>query len=328
MTRIQPEFFENSLRDIGALFDPNVLDATRQLYRPHLLLEPAGDEQTDVAYGPDDRHRLDVYLPASAARGIAVFVHGGGFVGGNKNIDGTFYPNVGRWLARNGYVGVLPNYRLAPAHPWPAAADDIGGVLDWVGDHRGSLARAGVPVVLWGQSAGAAHVATWLFDPRQRGRTMCDRLAGVMMMSGFYEATAPLHGGPLAYFGADEALYPDRSALTHVVPDGGAAVARRRGTRSALAGGAHLCHGACAQPDRGHGAGISLLPRPQPRVDGAEPRLAAHQCRRRSAQGAERLDGVNVDLSKVCCARALHSSTSTSSPCTRACSSAERMRRA
>jgi hypothetical protein len=36
-----------------------------------------------------------------------------------------------------------------------------------------------------------------------------------MLMSGFYEATAPLPSGPRAYFGDDSSLYRARSPLTH-----------------------------------------------------------------------------------------------------------------
>jgi acetyl esterase/lipase len=220
VSSVEPLEFERALRSMGPRFDHEVLEATRALYRPHLDAAPAGEERVDVGFGPHPRHRLDVYLPASAAKAVVVFVHGGGFVGGDKNIDGVYYRNVGRWLARHGFAGVLPNYRLAPAHPWPAGAQDVGAAVEWVRDHRGSLGGGDVPVILWGQSAGAAHVATWLFDPRQRGREVSRALAGVMLMSGFYEVQAPLHGGPLAYFGDDAAQYADRSALTHAAKTG------------------------------------------------------------------------------------------------------------
>jgi acetyl esterase/lipase len=152
------------VRALGAEFGPAVLAATRAIYRPQLDLREAAEERADVAYGPDARHRLDVYRPVGASRAIVVFVHGGGFVAGDKNDDGVFYRNVGRWLARQGFAAVLPNYRLAPANGWPAGAVDVQAVLQWVQQNHETFGARPLPVVLWGQSAGASHVASWLFD--------------------------------------------------------------------------------------------------------------------------------------------------------------------
>src|SRR5262249_52305199 len=151
------EDIARQVRALGTKFDPEVLAATRAIYRPHLDLSGAPREQADVSYGPHARHRLDVYPPAGKPRAAVVFIHGGGFVAGDKNGDGVFYRNIGRWLARQGFAAVLPNYRLAPDHPWPAGAQDVQAVLQWVN------ANADAPVVVLGQSAGASHVASWLF---------------------------------------------------------------------------------------------------------------------------------------------------------------------
>jgi acetyl esterase/lipase len=200
---------------LGAKFDPDVLAATRAIYRPHLDLSEAPAEQVDVAYGPHARHRLDVYRPDRPPRAVMVFVHGGGFVAGDKNGDGVFYRNIGRWLARQGIAAVLPNYRLATSDAWPAGAVDVQSVLKWVRQNPGALGGEGAPLVLWGQSAGASHVATWLFDDEARGEAAVP-VDAVMLMSGFFAAEAPLPPGPRAYFGEDTSLYERRSPLTHV----------------------------------------------------------------------------------------------------------------
>lgn len=209
--------FDRELRPFGARFDPEVLAATRNVYRPHVNLEAAGDESTNLAYGTHERHRLDVYRPQGVCRAIVLFVHGGGFVAGDKNGDGVFYANVGRWLARNGYAAVLINYRLAPAHPWPAGARDLALALAWVRDNLASVAGGDAPIVVWGQSAGASHVASWLFDEEARGGPL-GKVAGVMLMSGYYELAAPLPAGPKAYFGDDEADHARRAPVSQVGP--------------------------------------------------------------------------------------------------------------
>lgn len=203
------------VRAFGARFDANINTATRDIYRPHLDLMQAGEERSNVEYGTHVRHRLDIYQPKGKSHGIVVFVHGGGFIGGDKNSDGAFYVNVGRWLARNGWTCVIPNYRLAPADTWPAGARDLNAVMQWVNENRQSLAAQRGPLVVWGQSAGASHVASWLFDAQARGNGAVE-VSAVMLMSGFYQAVAPLTGGPKQYFGDDESLYKLRSPQTHV----------------------------------------------------------------------------------------------------------------
>lgn len=203
----------------GARFDADVAAATRDIYRGALDLTPAPIEHADLPYGPHARHRVDLYAPA-APRGVVAFVHGGGFVAGDKNGDGAFYVNVGRWLARNGLAALLPNYRLAPSDPWPAGAADVGAVISQA---DALLARAGLPplpVFVLGQSAGASHVASWCFDGAARGSVARSSVAGVLLMSGFYAPRAPLPPGPRAYFGEDESMYAARAPITHVSDPG------------------------------------------------------------------------------------------------------------
>jgi acetyl esterase/lipase len=203
------------IRALGFTFDSDVLAATRAIYRSHLDMTAAANESADVAYGPHVRHRLDIYRPSDACRGIVVFVHGGGFVAGDKNGDGVFYRNIGRWLARNQFGAVLMNYRLAPDSTWPAGARDVQAALQWVAKNCQMFGDGAQSVVLWGQSAGASHVASWLFDDDARAGPATS-VAAVMLMSGFYAAEAPLPPGPRAYFGDDPELYSRRSPLTHV----------------------------------------------------------------------------------------------------------------
>jgi acetyl esterase/lipase len=208
---------ESALRGFGANFDADILAATHALYRPHI--EPLSAPCTpDVAYGPHERHRLDVYLPAGPARAVVVYVHGGGFVRGDKNLDGVFYANIGQFFAAAGLATVVPNYRRAGEAAWPAGAQDVQAVVQWVHAHPQRFGAGSLPVFVMGQSAGASHVASWCFDDTARGAARAP-VAGVLLMSGFYRASAPLPDHIAAYFGRDESLYPARSPLTHVRAD-------------------------------------------------------------------------------------------------------------
>ena len=98
---------------------------------------------------------------------VLVFVHGGGFVMGDKGApDAPFYNNVGLWAARSGCIGVTMTYRLAPAAPWPAGSEDVGAAVQFL--HEAVERWGGDPksIFLMGQSAGAVHVAGYVAEPR------------------------------------------------------------------------------------------------------------------------------------------------------------------
>lgn len=201
----------------GPHFDLDILAATHALYRPHIapLRAPA---LRDQPYGPHARHRLDLYLPDGPAQGLVVYVHGGGFVRGDKDLDGVFYANVGRFLTDAGFAAVLPNYRRAGEAGWPAGAQDVQAALQWVHAQRAQICARPLPVFVMGQSAGASHVASWFFDEAARGSPRA-AVQGVLLMSGFYRASAPLAENIAAYFGDDARHYAERSPLSHARRD-------------------------------------------------------------------------------------------------------------
>jgi acetyl esterase/lipase len=59
-------------------------------------------------------------------------------------------------------VGVTITYRLAPEHPWPAGAQDVGQAVAWVTEHISGYGGDRARMVVAGHSAGAAHVAGYL----------------------------------------------------------------------------------------------------------------------------------------------------------------------
>ena len=142
-----PDLAKN-LSAMGRIIDPA---ATAALYAPLHRLPPYPGVRIarDLHYGPAERNRLDIFTAepaAAAAQPVLLFVHGGGFVGGDKHDPGTpFHDNIGAWAARQGMVGVTMTYRLAPQAPWPAGAEDVATAVRWVrdniGEHGGDPAR-------------------------------------------------------------------------------------------------------------------------------------------------------------------------------------------
>ena len=210
-----PPDIASALRRIGAVIDPA---ATAALYAPlHRAKPDAGVKLTrDRRYGADPRHRLDTFAPgaAGAIRPVLVFVHGGGFTGGERRSgDSPFYDNILRWAVANGMVGVNMTYRLAPAHGWPAAQQDIGAALAWVRQNIGAEGGDPSRIFLMGHSAGATHVAQYLAHP-QFHTSPAGGIAGAVLLSGLIDtASAEQNSSFHAYFGADPQLQAERSAL-------------------------------------------------------------------------------------------------------------------
>jgi acetyl esterase/lipase len=202
---------------LGAQFNPDIIAATRAMY-VDLIAPPSEAVHTDydIAYGPHARQTLDVYSEAGhTPRPVLLFVPGGGFTGGDKRADDTFFGNLARWFVAEGFVVVTMNYRLAPDHAWPAGAQDFGSALAWI---KVNISRRGGDpgnILVFGQSAGATHVATFLYHPKVF--TPIAGIKGIVLASGLYRMTAE-HRAPnlLAYFGTDAAQYADRSPITHV----------------------------------------------------------------------------------------------------------------
>ncbi|MBR1124116.1 alpha/beta hydrolase [Bradyrhizobium lablabi] len=207
------------LLELGRVVDP---PKTAALYAPMQEKEPytGVKVERDVKYGPAERNLLDVFMPeaSTAARPVLIYVHGGGFVAGNKrNPNSPFYDNIMLWAVKNGFVGVNTTYRLAPASPWPAGAEDLASVVQWV--TKEIAARGGDPsrIYLMGQSAGAVHVAGYVSHPELH-KVKGGGLAGAIMVSGLYDLTAsPVGDAELAYFGSDSSRYSERSSVKGLI---------------------------------------------------------------------------------------------------------------
>lgn len=205
--------------NLGARFDPEVLAVTRELYRAANKALPWAQREGiyDFAYGPHERQRIDVYPADEPGAPVLLFVHGGGFIGGDKRADDCFFGNVGRYFAAHGYLAILPSYRLAPSSTWPSGNEDMEGIMAWVKanarEHGGDPDR----IFLLGQSAGAAHAAGYLFDPRV-DRRYAGAIRAAALLSGFYQPKEPLLAGPRLYVGDDPTQWADRSPANHVSP--------------------------------------------------------------------------------------------------------------
>jgi acetyl esterase/lipase len=213
-----PHELAAKIRALGSRISPESSAATFDLFTPLHTAETRGGVvvSRNIHYGPAERHRLDIYRPErkdSASYPVLLFVHGGGFVGGDKSTPGgAFHDNVGYWAARNGLVGITINYRLAPGFGWPAGSEDVASALQWVQDNISSHGGDPQCVALMGQSAGAVHVAGHI--ARCSAAQASPRPCAAILVSGLYD-TRTMEKNRLfqAYFGKDPVAADAQSFL-------------------------------------------------------------------------------------------------------------------
>lgn len=121
-------------------------------------VDPAGRLAVDAAEAGAEPASPEIAAAAATGRGAPVFVyvHGGGWVIGNKRQQGRVLLHE---LAAAGWVCVAINYRLSPRATWPEHILDVKQAIRWVKQHIAE--HGGDPgfVVIGGGSAGA-HLAS------------------------------------------------------------------------------------------------------------------------------------------------------------------------
>lgn len=193
-----------TIAEFGTELGPDVLAACEAMFADEqdALAAQVAAAAADLPYGPDARHRLDLYGAPDSPAPVVLFVHGGGFRMGDKAADGWPNAAVGRWAAQQGYLGAVMNYRLAPAHNWPAGGEDVLAAADWLTANAAGYGGDPDRIVLVGTSAGAVHVATALqLRPDASVR-------GCVLLSGLY-GYANYEDRDSIYYG-DAALASDR----------------------------------------------------------------------------------------------------------------------
>ena len=188
-----------TIPQMGTALGPDVLVSCQRLFdaEQQARADAVPVAAAAQAYGPHERHRLDLYgVPASSAP-VVLFVHGGGFRMGDKAADGWPNAAVGRWAAQQDWLGAVMNYRLAPEHQWPAGGEDVLAAFDWLAANASRFGGDPDRIVLVGTSAGAVHVATAL----QLRPDIAVR--GCVLLSGLY-GYAPYEDRDSIYYGDTE----------------------------------------------------------------------------------------------------------------------------
>lgn len=175
--------------------------------------------QTDVEYGRagGESLKLDAYVPDGAGPFPAVIlVHGGGWTAGDKSggPKKALIAPMQEPLERAGFAWFSINYRLAPAHRYPACIEDVETAIRWVKAHAKEYRLDPKRIALSGESAGGHLVA--LAAVRADDRT---RLAAVVPFYGVFDLAtrvtpgAALPANYVALFGREKADEPTLAFL-------------------------------------------------------------------------------------------------------------------
>lgn len=151
----------------GVTSAPEARAIAKQLPRAPEV-EPVASVADRTVPGPAGDIPVRIYRPAEdgASRPGVVYFHGGGFV----ICDLDSHDGACRRLANAVDVVVVSvDYRLAPEHRWPAAADDAFAATEWVALHADELGIDGHRLAVAGDSAGGNLTAVVAQMARDRG---------------------------------------------------------------------------------------------------------------------------------------------------------------
>jgi acetyl esterase/lipase len=117
----------------------------------------------DIAYGPEKRQKLDIYVPdgLKAPAPVLLFFYGGNWQSGSKDD----YLAFGQAFASEGFVVVIADYRLYPEVKFPAFLEDGAKAFRFTHDNAGRYGGDPARVFISGHSAGAYNAVMLVSDP-------------------------------------------------------------------------------------------------------------------------------------------------------------------
>ncbi|HEX3356615.1 MAG TPA: alpha/beta hydrolase [Tepidisphaeraceae bacterium] len=218
---------------------------------------------SNIAYGNLPRQKLDVYRPRNAKpnASVVIFFYGGDWQSGEK----AGYRFVAEALTSEGFIAVLPDYRIYPDVQFPAFVEDGAQSIRWVHDNIATLGGDSHCIYLMGHSAGAHIAALLTLDARYLKDVGLDRSAirATAALSGPYDFVPAQYDLPVFGMAQGETPSPNIEPI-HFVDGQEPAMLLVQGLRDTTVDPANATHLAAkirdtggevkliTYPDRGH----------------------------------------------------------------------------
>ncbi len=175
----------------------------------------------DIFYtkAKDSLQSLDVYWNSESKDAkVLIFVHGGGWLSGDKKQ----YKEMAENLARNGLTVVLVNYRLSPMVKFPSHIEDVASAIHWTKSTIGTFNGNKETIYLMGHSAGGHLISMMLFDKSylEDYKIFPSDIAGSVIISGVFEIKPQEGGATKKYlemvFGSDETVWQRATCKNYI----------------------------------------------------------------------------------------------------------------
>ena len=135
----------------------------------------------NLAYGPSERTKWDLYPATDPKAPCFVHIHGGYWQRGSKEI----FACLAEGALANGWSAALPGYTLAPEASLTQITSELRTAFDWLNAKGAEHGIAG-PIIVTGWSAGG-HLTAFVLDH--------PKVAAGLSISGVFEL-APLRDSP------------------------------------------------------------------------------------------------------------------------------------
>lgn len=148
----------------------------------HNILKPNWNVFKDVKYGTSEETKADLYILKDGVRPAVVFIHGGGWMAGDKSV----YEGRAKKYALAGFNVFAINYRLAKfedsSSQWDAQLQDVETFICWLRENAVKFNVDPSRIAVCGDSAGA-HLSLFLGASR--------KVTAVVNMFGPSDLTTP-----------------------------------------------------------------------------------------------------------------------------------------
>lgn len=182
---------------------PAKWEALAQAFRAQM--SAAGRAELDLRYGPAEREALDLFHPAGAAKGLAIFVHGGYWMA----FDKSSWSHLAAGALQRGWAVCLPSYTLAPEARIADIARQVARAIRFASE------RVKGPVRLAGHSAGGHLVTRMVCADLALPDEVRNRIGHVVSISGLHDLRPLLRTRMNATLRMDDAEAAAESPALH-----------------------------------------------------------------------------------------------------------------